>query len=308
MSDRVFHRLRRRLVLQGVTPAGVRPPGSEGRSEDFRLVPARLVEDPILRHYPVGSPTACPAPLAFLDGVQRYEILGYVGATPVLGAVVAAAVRRREAGELRTVCVERRLLLVGRAPAVSALDAGGEECDVLPVELDEPVHPLKDLEAARQAIDAARGELERRVGNEFRRGHDDWLIVDGSLAESAAWARDERMIGVSKSHATLPFDGDQLVSYLRLSVGHRSSVFQPDTRRFAPVYAWGFRLWRWEGNDLLHGLVRVEAAPTKGTLARVDELSRWILAERAPLSRPDPRWDRLLYGVHLVERSLRSGW
>ena len=33
---------------------------------------------------------------------------------------------------------------------------------------------------------------------------------------------------------------------------------------------------------------------------------RWLLAERAPLSRPDPRWDRLLYGVAAVERHLRA--
>jgi hypothetical protein len=40
-------------------------------------------------------------------------------------------------------------------------------------------------------------------------------------------------------------------------------------------------------------------------IERADELSRWILAERAPLSRPNPRWDRLLYGIAAVERHLR---
>jgi hypothetical protein len=88
--------------------------------------------------------------------------------------------------------------------------------------------------------------------------------------------------------------------------GHRSSVFEPGSRRFAPVYAWGLRLWSWEHRDLLFGLVRVEAARGPATLAAADQWSRWILAERAPVSAPDARWDRLLYGVHNVEEYLRA--
>ena len=72
------------------------------------------------------------------------------------------------------------------------------------------------------------------------------------------------------------------------------------------MYAWGLRLWPWEGRDLLFGLVRVEAARRPETLALADEWSRWILAERAPVSAPDARWDRLLYGIHNVEDYLRA--
>jgi hypothetical protein len=39
-------------------------------------------------------------------------------------------------------------------------------------------------------------------------------------------------------------------------------------------------------------------------VAHVDELSRWILAERAPVSTPDVRWDRLLHGIRAVEEYL----
>ena len=56
----------------------------------------------------------------------------------------------------------------------------------------------------------------------------------------------------------------------------------------------------------MHGLIRVEAAPTEQTVATVDELSRWLLAERAPVSTPDNRWDRLLCGIRAVEEYLRS--
>jgi hypothetical protein len=160
---------------------------------------------------------------------------------------------------------------------------------------------------ARAAVDRARGEVERLVGEAYRRQSSHWLVVDGSLAEVPGWASDSRMIGVSKSHSTLPFDGSDLVTYLHLPQGHRSSVFQPASRQWAPVYAWGFRLWDWAGKDLFYGLVRVEAAPTPDTLRMADLVSRWILAERAPIS-ADPRWDRLLYGVHGVEQFLRARW
>lgn len=40
--------------------------------------------------------------------------------------------------------------------------------------------------------------------------------------------------------------------------------------------------------------------------AHADTLSSWILAERLPLSRPDPRWDTLTYGVHACEEYLKA--
>ena len=144
------------------------------------------------------------------------------------------------------------------------------------------------------------------MGERFRRRSDAWLVVYGVLSNSEVWATDPRAIGVSKSHATLPFTGPELLTYLQLPPGHRSSVFEPATWRMAPVHSWGLRLWPWEGHDLLHGLVRVEVAAGAGSIDGTGRISRWILAERVPLSRPDPRWDRLLYGVSIVERVLRS--
>ena len=109
-----------------------------------------------------------------------------------------------------------------------------------------------------------------------------------------------------ESHSTLPFEGEDQVAYLQVPVGHRSSIFAPETRSLAPVYSWALRLWPWEGEDLFHGLIRVETRAADDTLGRVDLLSRWLLAERAPLSTPDSRWDRLLYGIHDVEVYLRT--
>jgi hypothetical protein len=171
---------------------------------------------------------------------------------------------------------------------------------------DEPPHPVRDLTQASRALDRARGQLELDLGRRFRLASDSWLLVDGSLAESPQWATDPHTIGVSKSHATLPFEGDDLDRYLRLPPGYRSSIFAPQTRSVAPVHAWALRLWDWESKDLFHGLVRVEVSPANGIPATADLISRRLLAERVPISTPDPRWDRLLYGIHSVEQYLRA--
>ena len=51
---------------------------------------------------------------------------------------------------------------------------------------------------------------------------------------------------------------------------------------------------------------RVECYAGTGSVARADEVSGWLLQERAPLSTPDGRWDRLLYPIHRVEELLRA--
>jgi hypothetical protein len=50
----------------------------------------------------------------------------------------------------------------------------------------------------------------------------------------------------------------------------------------------------------------VEVAPVNESTGRANEISRWVLAERAPVSAPDRRWDRLLYGIYSVEQYLKS--
>lgn len=302
-----FEELRRAFTRAGLMPATARPASSHGRAEEAAIRPATLIEGHEVRAVPVGPPEPCPDPIAFLDGVQRHQVVAYAGTFPVVVAVVAAAVRERRGRELRTAIEDRRVLVIGRADALDAAPVGLAGHQQVILEDDEDTeHPVRYLERAVAAIDDARSELEVRVGRAWRERSDAWLLVDGSLAESPAFAADRRMLGVSKSHATLPFRGGGLATYLRLPEGHRSSVFEPASRRVAPVYAWGLRLWPFEGRDLLFGLVRVEAAKHAGTLDQADRWSRWVLAERSPISAPDARWDRLLYGIHNVEAYLRS--
>jgi len=302
----LFERLRRGLVPRGVVLASGLPPGVEGRPDDYRLAVSRVVEGDSLAIRDVGRPEVCPEPLAFLDGVQSVETLCYVSTMPLVAAVIAAAVRLRTNGRLQTVARAERRLLVGREEVLAAAGIRDSAFELLVLPNDERCHPLKELELAHRAVDAARAGLERRVGERFRAEHGGWLVLDGVLPDTEPWVTDPRAIGVSKSHATLPFSGPELDRYLNTPAGSRTTVFEPATGRATPVHSWGLRLWPFEGRDLLHGLVRIEVAARPDTVERVDEMSRWILAERVPLSRPDPRWDRLLYGVSTVERHLRA--
>jgi len=298
--------LRRRLAgIPGLVPATLSPTAGSPRALDPCVVPAELIEPAPVVARAVGAALAWPGPVAFLDGIQRYEVIAYAGAAPLVVAEVAAAVRERVGRELCTVLAERRRMAIAR-PAVLAAAAGTlSGMTTLALRTEEPVHPLRDLELARAAVDAARSELERRIGAAYRSGSPHWLVVDGSLVESPGWAADPKMVGVVRSHATLPFTGADLVAYLQLPVAHRSNIFRPASHHRTPVYAWGLRLWDWAGKDLLYGLVRVEAAPGEETLRLADTISRWLLAERAPVS-ADAQWDSLLYGIHSVKEYLKA--
>jgi hypothetical protein len=304
--SRNLESLRRALARKGLTPACFVPEASGGRLEEASIKPARLLEGARLEAIAVGSAEAWPAPLAYLDGIQRSEVVGYHGSSVMLAAEISAAVRERHDRRLRTATQKTRVLILARP---SALAAAGDTLlgrEPVPLPDDDAPHPVRDLLNAARALDRERGLLELEVGHSYRARSASWLIVDGSLAESPRWAEDPRMVGISKSHSILPFEGEDLERYLRLPVAHRSSVYAPSTRSLAPVRAWGLRLWPWEGRDLLHGLVRVEVAPANDARELVDAISRWILAERAPVTAPDKRWDRLLYGVYSVEQYLKA--
>jgi hypothetical protein len=293
-------------MARGFTPATWIPVASEGRAVEATIQLASRVEAGPLSGRSVGQAESWPGTVAFLDGTQRSEVMAYSGASPVVVAEIAAAVMERRARQLHVARVERRRLVIARPAVLAALEGAVENHITLPLPEDVPVHPVHDFQLARREIDRARGRLELEVGLGYREASAEWLIVDGALSESPQWARDLRMIGVAKSHATLPFADQDLEQYLRLPAGYRSPVFAPAGREVAPVYSWALRLWPWEGKDLLHGLIRVEAAANPETVDEADQLSRWLLAERAPLSTPDPRWDRSLYGIRAVEEFLRA--
>ena len=85
-----------------------------------------------------------------------------------------------------------------------------------------------------------------------------------------------------------------------------------DLSRRAAVASWYLRLRDPAGHDPMWGLVRIEAADRRAAespdelTARADRISRWVLAEAAPLALPDGRWDKMVYGVRDCEEFLRA--
>jgi hypothetical protein len=300
------------LYAAGAAPAAYVPPGGPGRTDLEEVAGAAAVEDATLATYAVTSDAATPAVVTFLDGVQHWQVIGYDGVVPIVRAHVAAAARRRGADRrLRTAAETHAELLVTAVAALRpAVRRALERSDLRLVDLaaEEAEQPGRALEAARGAVERARVEAERALGERVaaRLGPDEWLVVDGVLSESAVLAAHPRALGVIKSHGAQYFNGAELERALTLAAGRRTSVFRPRGRARHEVYSWYLRLWPWEGNDLLYGLLRLEARPHADTVAGATATSGWIARERAPLSLPDTRWDRLLYPIWDVEQYLKA--
>jgi hypothetical protein len=300
------------LYSAGAVPASHVPPGSPGRADLEEVAGAEAVEDAALATYPVGPDAAPPRVATFLDGIQYWKVIGYDGVVPIVRAHLAAAARRRGADRrLRTAAETRRELVITALACVrpgvrAALERSGLPLVDLPAE--EAGQPGRALEAARSAVERARVELERALGERVAAAlaPEEWLVVDGLLSESAVLAGHPRALGVIKSHGAQYFAGPELERALTLPAGRRTSVFRPRGRARHEVYSWYLRLWPWEGNDLLYGLIRVEARAHPDTVAAASATAGWLARERAPLATPDTRWDRLLYPIWDVEQYLKA--
>lgn len=280
------------------------------------VIDAEGAEDATLRAHPVpGAPRA--AIRAFLDGTQRSQVLGWIGTFPLVYGTSGAVVRER---------VERRLttwgapLIQHRIYAPLAYVPREELEGALGAHLEDTTHPAPDgsippphptllLERATLAVSRDRERLELTLAERWcAERADDPIMIDGGIGSSALVAQSACAVGVVKSHRTLYADGDALGVVLALGRGERSSVMRIAPRGRSEVLSWYLRLRGTEGRDALWGLVRVEMCMAeKPTIsARADEISRWLLAESSPLAAPDPRWDRMAYGIRSAEEFLRA--
>ena len=306
------------LIAAGAVPAAFAPsPAAGGAGADVEIGTDRadLVEDAELQAHTLPDRAAArvPAAVSFLAGIERWSVVAYDGVAPIVNAYVAAAIRRRDARGVLHTTSER-----SRAFAIAPLDrmkAGLRQRleqsvpDLEPMAGDLVESPVRYLEQVESTVRRVRAAIERDLAESWITAvrADEWLVVDGLLSRSPAVARHPRALGVIKSHGAQFLEGRGLERALTLQAGNRTSVFAVrggHTR--TEVYSWYVRLWPWEGNDLLYGLLRVEACADAKTVARATELSGWLWAERAPLATPATRWDRLLYPLHNVEEYLKA--
>ena len=254
----------------------------------------------------------------FLDGTQRSEVSHYIGFAPIVIGHVAAVIRTRTDGRMRTwraPLIEDRVYVPRRFVPASMWDTMKEECgDLLVDTLDgnsaANSHPYALRDVAISRVQTHRDQLEQQLGNDWCASERDTLFLDGGISGSETVALSRKTIGVIKTHRRLYAEGDDLLVVLALRHRERSSVFRVPSATRTEVASWYLRLRDPEGHDPTWGLVRVEAALPDAAVeeisTRADEVSRWILAEVTPLALPDARWDKMVYGIRDCEEYLRA--
>jgi hypothetical protein len=255
-----------------------------------------------------------PGFVAFLDGVQQSRIVAYIDGAPIVHGTAAAAVRERHDRRMRTwhSRVEHRLYAPRQhlPPGVWERLASLDPVDSSAPEGDEPAsrHPLSTLERSVHLVQSHREQLEQRLAERWCDHECRPLFVDGGISGSERVARNSCVVGVVKSHRTLYAVDDALHVVLRLAAAERTTVFLLEPKRRTAVASWYLRLRDATGRDPTFGLIRVEIArdPDADVSARAEEVSRWLLAEGAPLALPDARWDRMAYGIRDSEEFLKA--
>jgi hypothetical protein len=276
----------------------------------------------------------------FLDGVQSSREIGRLGMSPVIVSTVAAAIVNRCGRRFSRMPLESPPAVV--QAVILPRSAGDEKVktfwDLLLAagfsELDPdevPSSPHLVLDSAEYIVEAdpsdyvglrerARGRVrslrERLEAGLLRRWEGDdrvledseaWIAVDGQLKDIRESNR--RAIGLIKSVARPEFVGKDVGMLLDLEPGMRTTSFVPDWQVSLDPgkqrTSWYLRMWPPQrGADALGSLMRVEAQRDTEP-EQIDEISRWILAERAPLAKPDPRWPAMIYPIQYVEKILK---
>ena len=290
----------------------------DGDAESLSECDADVVEGSVLRAIPVASATDSGFS-NFLDGIQRAEVKLYHNTVPIVYAYGAATIRRRVDRQMRTLrtdgadwLIEREALFYpSKYVTASDLAPTGastqQMVDTTPAGSEPlPLFPPLLYARAGQHVNRWREGLERELAARWcQHAADEYLLVDGSITLSPDVAACKHAVGLIKSHRTRFFDGAESRTILDLKVGERTSVFEPRTRNLTPVRSFYLRLRPHDQRDIFWGLVRVEMARSHA-FAFADVVSGWLLAETAPISLPDARWDRLIYPIRDCEQFLRA--
>jgi len=286
--------------------------------------PARLISATVIEGRALRARRVFDAPVvgfsAFLDGTQQSRVACYLpGGIPIVYGTVGAVIRDRRNQRLFTWrhSVEARLYAprANVSPAVwhSLIESGVAVQDTSETDASDAAsdHPHALREAAVHRVQKDREVAEQSLALEWCAREERPLLIDGGISGVDAVARAACAIGVIKSHRTLYASGEPLAAVLGLGYAERSSVFLVTSPKRASVASWYLRIRDSRGHDPMWGLVRVEVAPPAaggdaGLSRRADEVSRWILAEVAPVALPDGRWDKMVYGVRDCEEFLRA--
>ncbi len=284
-----------------------------------RLIGAAPIEGRSLRMRTVPDGAAFGFS-AFLDGTQESRVLHYADSWPVIYGKVAAVIRVRKNRRLATwrhevgcrVYAPRKLLSRQWNDALNALPIDVVDTTAS-TETNTPAgeHPFAMRDAAIHKVQEDRERAEHMLAERWCNLMHEPLFIDGGISANDRVATEGCVVGVVKSHRTLYAEGDGLQVVLQLRPGQRTTVFRVTSPKRTTVASWYLRLRDPVGRDPMWGLVRVEIAEPhvsseSEVRERADEVSRAILSEVTPLSLPDSRWDKMVYGIRDCEEFLRA--
>ena len=292
--------------------------------EPPRVVSSDVIESTTVRAVRVVDPALVGFD-AFLDGVQDSRVVHYCDGIPIVHGRVAAVVRERVLRRMTTwkrpLCASRLYVpraLVPESVWHRAESAGFDVVDTTDVSADtagalgDDPHPFSVAQRAVDAVKRDRERAERQLAEEWCTTRSEILFIDGSIAASDRVSIAPNAVGVIKSHRTLYVTGAAMRVVQSLPLYHRSSVLRVAAYHRTSVASWYLRIRDCVGRDPLWGLLRIEIAmPEKGESRqaitdRANLISRWLLAEMMPVSLPDSRWDKMVYGIRDCEEFLKA--
>jgi len=293
--------------------------------EPPRVVSSDVIESTTVRAHRIADPPVAGFE-AFLDGAQESRVVHYCDGIPIVFGRVAAVVRQRVLRRMitwkRPETRSRLYVPRGLVPAslwtrivargfdpVDTTDADVTESSDWP-EVD--AHPFAIAQRALDAVKRERESAERKLAEDWVAIRSEPVFIDGSIATSDRVSVAPNAVGVIKSHRTLYVSGPAMRVVQSLPLNHRSSVLRVVAYHRTAVASWYLRIRDCAGRDPMWGLLRVETAmPDRGASPQqvadhANLVSRWILAEMMPLSLPDSRWDKMVYGIHDCEEFLKA--
>ena len=310
--------------------AALRDPGpsletTSAPPEPPRVISSDVIESTTVRAHRIAEPPVVGFD-AFLDGAQESRVVHYCDGVPVVFGRVAAVVRQRVLRRMvtwkRPETRSRFYIPRSHVPAelwTRVVARGFDPLDTTegrdaspPDTSSADPHPFTLAQHALDAVKRDREAAERRLAEDWVTTRSEPVFIDGSIATSERIAAAPNAVGVIKSHRTLYVSGAAMRTVQALPMHHRSSVLKVSAYHRMAVASWYLRIREPSGRDPMWGLLRVETAMPDRSASPQDVadhanlISRWILAEMMPLSLPDSRWDKMVYGIRDCEEFLKA--
>ncbi|CAN5711990.1 hypothetical protein BH23CHL5_BH23CHL5_20850 [soil metagenome] len=257
----------------------------------------------------------------FLDGSQQ-TLPGYHSAAmPIMASVTSAAIlERHSAADFRIVPGRislRKCWIVPLASGHDDVDAFIARVGSSGTKAVDPLAELGPTEYSNTLLNYAAIEQRALIASRHQRveqeldlletwpmisgGSDRWIVVDGALRQPV-----RRALGLVKSFTRQYVSGALASQLFQMPGGFRSPAFLVEDKwRTGRYTVWYVRLWDATGRDPRYGLVRLETAEPDLSSEWIDQLSRWVLAERLPRATNDSRWPTLLYPIYVLEQILK---